>query len=350
MKRKICGVLFVMTFVLTACNIKQEKDCSVSSDVSNNWTGTTNEKAEYGTEYGTENAIYNQEKHFLTMNELVKLCDNEKWEDEIAEKGIDFFSKYSNLEQVTDPNSDTWLYLCDIDYNNKVYELQIYYYPFNTSEKNGHVENEVDFILLQDTETFNSQMLYNCENQEFVNTDINSFLKKEFSIEQYLEFELPEGFSLGDFKLDMNNAYDGCLFIGNYKEKPHGTSVPAANYSAGGIGVCSEDGILIFNNQEIAEVTYFVNHSWKEAEGILLKNANFSAILYEYGFDIFTNEERLEYENEYGVNLTDEDVVTHYWYVFIGREGEKESYLAFFNKDCFTRKEVEQFVSTVRIK
>lgn len=334
MKRKILGIALAMTFALTACGTEQDIDSS-----------TPNSSVE-----SMSSSVEETEKKLLTMEGLIELCNDAKWKDQVEEKGIEFFLQYSNLEQDPEKNSSTWIYLCDLDYNGKEYELQIYYYPEGTPESEGHIANEVDVILLRDTKTRDSQMVYNSESQEYVSTDITSFIQKEYSLEKDLEFEVPEGFSLGEYKMDMNNGYDGCLFVGDYQEKPHGESTAEANYVAGGIGVCDEEGILQFNGQDIQQVMFFVNHGGMVSEGVQLHNEDLSAIMYESEFETFTNTERYEYEQEHGVELSDEDVISYYWYVFMGKEGDTKSYLAFFNKDCFSREDVEQFVASVSVK
>lgn len=282
----------------------------------------------------------------LTMEELIRLCENGGLDQLIREQGLEGFQKYDNMQEVQMDDSLTWRYTCSLPWQDREYMLDIYFWMPGISPQRGHEEYGINGILLTESETGDCQRLYSEDPEYEANADIRSFLEKEYGMEQYMTFELPEGFELGGYQADMA-GFSGSLLTGEQEEVPHGDGAPKSWYAPGGLAVIPREQYLIFENGELSDVAWMFNHSCITSDPIRLDNCELSALLYEIQFDLYTAGELSEYWEENKRELPQEDAVSKYWYVFMGREDSENGYAAFLDKRYFTKDDAVRFASSI---
>lgn len=282
----------------------------------------------------------------LTMEGLIQLCENDGLSRFVKEQGLDGFKKYENLEEVPMDYSLTWMYTGSLPWRDREYILQIYFWMPGISPEKGHEEYEIDAIHLVEPATGDRQLLYSIDSKYEANTDIQSFLEKEYGMEQYMTFDLPDGFELGSFQADMA-GFSGSLLEGDYEEALHSEWAPESWYAPGGMAVFPREQYLSFENGELSDIIWMSNHSWMEAGPIRLDSCEMQALLYEIQFDLFTAADLGEYWEKNGVELSEEEATSKYWYVFMGEEDSENGYAVFLNERYFSKDDVIKFASSI---
>lgn len=287
-----------------------------------------------------------EETEQLTMEDLIRLCEDDGLRRLVNEQGLDFFMQYENLEEAQMEMSLTWMYTCNLPWHDREYILQVYFWMPGISSLMGHEEYEIDAIHLVESKTGDRLLLYSADPKYEVNTGIASFLEKQYGMDQYMTFELPEGFALGGYQADMA-GFSGSLLTGDYEEAAHGDGVPESWYAPGGLVIIPREHYLNFENGELSDVTWLFNHSWMTEGPERLDCCEMPALLYEICFDLYTAGELSEYEEENGKELPQEEVVSKYWYVFMGKEDCENGYAVFLNERYFSRDDVIKFASSI---
>lgn len=297
-----------------------------------------------------EEIVPGNEAQELTMDGLIELCESGGLEQLIQEQGLDGFKKYKNLEEVSmeEYHSLTWMYAGTLAWEDREYILQIYFWMPGISPDSGHKEYEIDAIHLVESETGDRQLLYSEDIKYTANTIIRPFLEKQYGMDQYMTFELPEGYELGTFQADMA-GFSGSLLVGEYEEPKHGEGAPESWYAPGGMAVFQRDMYLNFENGELADVNWMANHSWVNTEPEKLEGCETQALLCEVAFDLFTAAEWGEYWEENGEELSEEEATSKYWYVFMGSEERENGYAIFLNEKCFTKEDAIAFARSIHL-
>lgn len=343
---------------LTACagreNAADAVETTGDNAVQNNGMETGLERAE--PEAGLEMESKAEPETELTMDMLLALYEDGALAEKVDREGLDGFLQYKNLKlaDIRD-ESLTGLYLCSLAYSHidsesgereeREYEFQLYYWKPETAEEYGHKKNEIDDILLVEKETGDAAALYHSDSRYTTTDDLRGFLQKEYGIKQYLTVSLPEGYTLGGYVADMA-YFSGWLLDGNVKEPVHGEWTPACWYAPGGVGR-AENGleVLQFEDGELKDVSFLMNHSAAISEVEMIENCEVSAALVEYEFDLFTASEWEEYLEE-NPGSNEEEAVSRYWYVFMGEEDSAVYYVLFLNEKLFSK---EEAIETARL-
>lgn len=293
--------------------------------------------------------------NLLTLDNLMRMCEKDTWKEDVQTKGLSLFTPYSNIIQneiVGTNESLTNFYYCSLTYNQKKYELQIYYWLPETAQEYGYERNEIDSIGIFDITTGDGQLLYMTpkENGFYPNTDILSFLSKDYGLEQYLTYTLPEGEKLGDFRVGIVDHFDGALFDRTVTDI-HGNSIPTFFNASGGLLVCTTDDVeFIFTDGTITHVQGVqINHMEIIEKGESYRTEDFSVYLVKTAFDLFTASELEEYETVNNVKLTVQDTTSRYWYAYMGKEGSSQKYLAFLNADLYSKADMLNFINQIRL-
>jgi len=301
-----------------------------------------------------EAGIDNREKkNTLTMGQLAELCTADNWAQEIEKKGLKLFSEYDNAKKDKEniEESLTGIYHIALDYNNRKYDLQIYYWLAEAMEKYGS-NGEIDSVLLVEKETGDAQLLYSTDESDGVNRNIDSFLARVYDIRQYLSFTLPEGLSLGKYTADLTDIFSGHTFEEDGTVDFSDGFVSVSKKDIGGIGISlNANNIFEFKDGKVKRVNGIrQNHMGILSEGEKIENDDMAAYLSEYEFDLFTAAEYEEYESRHNVKLSHREATSRYWYAFLANEGEEETYVAYLNADLFSKKEMKEFVKTIHRK
>lgn len=212
----------------------------------------------------------------FAMKDLIVLCNEGRaafkktWDDLIATEG----AAYKNFKHSDEKESLTADYSCSLVYNDKEYELQVYYWKKETAKEYGYEPYELDTVILCEKASGATQMLYSCEPEQYTeNRDIQSFLGQEYDITQYLSVDLPEGVTMGSFRKGINDLWDGCIFEGDFEEPAHGEGCPESWYAPGGVGVleldvpAGESDRALFENDRLQEIVWLLNYAdWTDYE------------------------------------------------------------------------------------
>ncbi|MBO5094617.1 MAG: hypothetical protein J6C33_09695 [Lachnospiraceae bacterium] len=296
----------------------------------------------------------------LTIESLLALYENGGLDRKAEKEGLDGFLQYQNLKRKDSRDMDeslTGLYVCSLPYadtdpesgetREKTYEFQLYYWKPETAEEYGYKKNEIDDILLMETETGDAVGLYHSDSRYTTTDDLRGFLKKEYGIGKYLNVSLPEEYTFGGYEADMA-YFPGWLFEGAAKEPVHGEWTPVCWYAPGGVGR-AENGldVLQFEDGELTDACLLMNHSEAIAGAEKIENCEVSAVLMEYEFDLFTAAEWEEYLKE-NPDSGEVETVSRYWYIFMGKEDCPVYYVLFLREDLFSREEAIETARMVR--
>lgn len=182
----------------------------------------TNPKQELTAEAGTEETQMDTEKlqadtedaqSELTMQALVQAVISEDWNSNQKSGGIDLWRTYGNLgeDEAFHEDSLTGILRGTLTYDDKTYELQVYYWPKDTAGEYGKEADSVEDILLLDVATGDGITLYNDENT-VAEPDIEEFLLRKY--------ELPQELAQGNYNSSKltGNVHVGKLSCGSIFE------------------------------------------------------------------------------------------------------------------------------------
>lgn len=311
----------------------------------------TNPKQELTAEAGTEETQMDTEKlqadtedaqSELTMQALVQAVISEDWNSNQKSGGIDLWRTYGNLgeDEAFHEDSLTGILRGTLTYDDKTYELQVYYWPKDTAGEYGKEADSVEDILLLDVATGDGITLYNDENT-VAEPDIEEFLLRKYELPQelaqgnYNSSKLTGNVTLGNYRVDLFLNFAGSLFENSsYEESAHGDWTPDAWYSLGGVGVCSDAGYADFETFENGKLTaydYTDNHMGCEKLETFT-TGEYSGCLYRYEMDLVTAAET-------DILEAGESGVSDYWVLFFTKGEGEPLYVKFFNCDYYTEEE-----------
>ncbi|MBQ8038597.1 MAG: hypothetical protein IJ274_01750 [Lachnospiraceae bacterium] len=297
-----------------------------------------------------EEAVQFTEAHELTMEELIELSqEGTKTLAEVMqripleEEGM----VYTNLEKDKNDYEGflNWNYFCYLSYEGKDYRLQLSY---------RKEDNSLLGIYLYHPASDDSTSLYTNRPERYtVNNDIQEFLDREYNIEDYFTCTLPKGTRLGNYKIYYNDVFSGCPILGDYEEPAHGDGAPEAWYTPGGVVIGANDennDRMQFENGKVVSVRWWGNHVWIEEDTQeYLEGCDMQAILCEVNFHLFVAAEIEEYMQEHNLSEGDMQVVSKYWYVFMGEEDSEYVYIVYLNQEYFTKEDVIELARSVEI-
>lgn len=283
----------------------------------------------------------------FTIETLISLCQDNHLSQLIQQQGLNGFLIYKNMEHIEEEHSLTWRYTCSLSYQNREYELQIPYWPPKTALSYGHIDYEIDSVVLVELETEDQQLLYSSEPRFTANTDILSFLSKQYHMEQYMTLSIPENYHLGYYKV-IDSILDEWQIITdkeeNYKKIPHGFT-PESWYAPGGIGIFHNMDLLQFENGQLTNISLLGNHYWLSSEPEPIDGCEVSALLVEYTFDLFTAPEWEEYKKEYGETTSPSSC---FWYIFLAKENNPNIYAIFLNQNYFSKEDAIRLAQSIQ--
>ncbi len=199
------------------------------------------------------------------------------------------------------------------------------------------------------------QLLYEADEGFIPNLNIRSFLDREYSLESYVELDLPDTLKVGNFRTDLTIGREGCLFEGDFEEPFHGEETPKDWYAPGGIEFIEQQyfsftGNVIFEDGKLKEVRVLQNHSAFDYDFEFIEGCDMQAVLCEAYFDLFTAAEAEEYMNEYGISEEEFPWHSRYWYVFFAEEDSKYVYMLFLNQEYFDKEDIVELARSVKFR
>ena len=288
------------------------------------------------------------EQQDFTIETLISLCQDNNLSQLINQQGLDGFLIYKNIKPVEVKSSLTWLYACSLSYLDREYELQICYWLPENALSYGHIGYEIDSVTILELETKDRQLLYSSEPRFKANTDILSFLEKQYCMEQYMTLSIPENYHLGRYEASGFLADDWQIITDEtetYKEIPHGDATPEPWYASGGIGIFNHTELLHFENGNLTSFSYLGNHSWISSEPEPVNGCEVPSLLVEFSFDLFTLPQWEDYKLQYGETTSPQ---SHFWYIFLAKENNPTAYVVFLNQTYFTKEDAIRLAQSIQ--
>lgn len=287
----------------------------------------------------------------FTMDMLIAISNGRNYTDAfrgVAEEGSLCYDNFSRSES---EHSLTWSYFWETEYQGKDYRMQVSYWKPETAAEYGEAANALDSIYLMEMLSGDMILLYRAEKGYSIGkTELMEFLGRQYDIEDYMTLELPKGITLGNYQVEINNTFNGCLMYGEDSKTVHGEWCPEAWYALGGVGVMEKniyEPMLTFKDGRLSEVWWPMNHGGVVGDGEFLEGCDMQAILYEAEFDVFTIPEWEEYKAKYP-DAPEEWNWSKYWYVFFGEPDGEMVYTVYLNQENFTKEDVIALARSVR--
>lgn len=209
-------------------------------------------------------------------------------------------------------NSEYGYYYTSVEHNGKAFEL--------------HIGVGSEWAELKNMTTINSIILYSKSDNGYKcnEEDIEEFVNRKDSLDQYLTVDIPDGYKLGTFRCGLEGIYEGCLF---YKEDEKEQFYPEYSNRHGGIFLFSDETeVFKYDGEKLASV-----------KGNTIDNT--------IGF--LTDFENIEIAQcqalLVGVNLHETD----FWHIFIDRYSDDICYMLYFNQDEFTKEQAIEIANSI---
>ncbi len=292
------------------------------------------------------------EAHELTMEELVELCDSGRAIfAEIMSAQVENCI-YSNFVRDEMDDSLTWSYFCTLPYEGKEYRLQVSYWKPENASDYDHSANQLDAVYLTERSSQDSKLLYYAGDSAFTsNLDITTFIGKKYDIGDYLTLELPEGLELGEFVVEYNGLWDGCVFKGDMEEMMHGDWCPESWYAPGGVGVITADADVPrakFTDGQLTAVSWGQNHLEITSDFEYVEGCDMQAVLCEMTFDTFLIPEAEDYKAKHNLTAEEMQYYSSFWYVFFAEEDSDYLYSVCLNKQYYDKEDVIELAKSVK--
>lgn len=372
MKKSLAAILpMIFVLMITGCGNSNsaESPAEIDGQLSKNAEQAGAEEKAVSESADDGAGLEDEAANELTMDALLELYENGGLALKAEEEGLDGFLAYGNMELVSDQEDFlTGLYVCDLVYpyisengtvHDRNYELQLSYWRPETTAEYGHTENEIDNIRLVEKESQDAVLLYAVDEKYAVTKDLAGFLQRDYEMDQYLTFDLPndfdfhltydlpDDFTWGTFQSNLT-FFDGWLLEGEAQEPLHGEGIAKEWYCPGGIGrgeAASE--MLLFESGVLTDVSLMMNHTERLGEPEILEGCEVQALLTEYAFDLFTASDWEEYLSQHP-ETKNAALQSHYWYVFLGKEDSEIYYVLFLNQEYFTKDDAVHMAQSIR--
>lgn len=287
--KKIIGLLGIILICFVGCSENNENDVS-----------GTNSNVGKVTESEFED-VTSMELKKMTLDDVKEISATGKFD-------IDTLLLKYQLEY----NSEDGYYYTPIEHNGKAFEL--------------HIGVGSEWAELKNMTTINSFTLYSKPDSiyECNEEDIEAFINRKDSLEQYLTVDIPNGYKLGTFRCGLEGIYEGCLL---YKKDEKEQFYPEYSDRHGGIFLYSDEAeVFKYEGEELASV-----------KGNTIDNT--------IGF--LTDFENIEIAQcqalLVGVKLHETD----FWHIFIDRDSNNICYMLYFNQDEFTKEQAIEIATSI---
>lgn len=178
---------------------------------------------------------------------------------------------------------------------------------------------------------------------------LEPLLNTKESVDAWLSIELPEGYSVGEYKADLGVAGGALILPQAYEVYEEELAAPPEWYYAGFIGqIPSAADYFEFANSNLVNGQLgWWNHSSSERLGVL--DLDWQALWVQYNHDLYTASTAWDLV-EAGIDIEQIDTTSDYWYFFFAKEGEDTAYYISLSQKLFTKEEAIAIAETVDIK
>lgn len=239
------------------------------------------------------------------------------------------------IEEITDDHKLEGLYFGDIFY--------IYYTGdmWSFDANGGTVWSDMAVPHYEDSVHMISKLIYKDGEITFSKTGgVRLVPEWAYAFENEKTGPLEYGGFTQDFLIYGSGGY--YFYSDNYEEPKHGEGVPQGWLSLGGAGknvYLSAEEItnhVKFEDGRLVECTWVDNHTaTRKIDDFTFDD--YSAVVYQYCFDLYTAPELMEKED-------DSPECSNYWVIFYTKGEGETLYFKFFNCDYFTEEEAKNSV------
>ena len=255
---------------------------------------------------------------------------------------LDFHS-FSNGEEWYFEDRNVLNYYIDFhyDYEGEVYEISASHRLENDALWGVYATRESDGEM---------RWLYRDEDGIDEYSDyLEPLLATKENVGEWLSVELPEGYSLGTYQ--AHRGWAGGALISPQAYELYGDDVfaPEEWYYAGFVGqIPDADEVFGFENGKLVDGAINVwNHSSYEKLDVL--DLDWQALFVHYNHDLYTAAGQAWLEED-GVDISQIDTTSDYWYFFFAKEGEEKAYYLSLSQKFFTKEEAIAIAKTVDIR
>ena len=256
------------------------------------------------------------------------------------------FAKFTNGENLREEATYSLNYYIDFYFTDYEYHAEGEEYRLGVSL--WLEDDSLDAIYITRMSDSDMRWLYSAEEDKYADI-LEEFLATKERIEDWLTVELPKGYTVGTYNANYGYMGGALIYPQVYELYGEEIYVPADWYHAGCISRMPDaieryefvDGKL----QEHRGVPW--NHT--SAEFMEVLELDWQAIFMEVNHDLYTAADMGAME-EAGIDISQVELTSDYWYFFFVKEGEDTSYYLSLAKNCFTKEEAIAIAKTVEIK
>ena len=299
---------------------------------------TKSDQAEQSVLSDSEQELAEQEKEKLgelTLDMVREAAANHTLHE------LDFLN-YSNGEEY-DYGEDALSYHINFyfDYEGERYRLDT-----------SHMKDEfdrLDVVYLWRESDNEVRWIYSYDNGAHnYSENLEPMLATKVSIDDWLTVELPEGYTLGTYNAAYGYMGGALIYPQAYEVYGEDVFAPADWYHAGFVGRLpdAQDHFQFIDGKLQEHHGSMYNHS--EAEFVEVLDLDWQTVLMHYNLDLYTAAGQYELE-ESGIDISQIDVTSDYWYFFFVKEGEDDAYYLSLSSKLFTKEEAIAIAETVDI-
>ncbi len=258
----------------------------------------------------------------------------------------DYFS-FANAEvaDIEEARNNGWLnYYVNfyLSYNGETYRL---------GASHSVADHTLEDMYLTRESDMDGRLIYTTEEGRNVVKDIEEFLNHKKTLADMLTIELPEGYTLSDYKANIGLA--GGVLIGpqaysireELDEDSYG-AIPEWMYSGTISGMNYSEDIFIFEDGKLVETMQFWNHTAEEKVEVL-EGLDMPAVLYRVNHDLYTAAE-MGILMEQGIELTPKEATSDYWYIFFASQEREQAYYLSLDSRQFSKEQAIEIAKTVK--
>ncbi|MBQ8280150.1 MAG: M56 family metallopeptidase [Roseburia sp.] len=256
---------------------------------------------------------------------------------------LDFHSYTNGEEKRFDDGALNYYINFDYEYEGEAYRLGV------SCEKETDKVSDIYITRISDSE---QTWLYTDDlSRGYTNypNDLETFLVTKNSVDDWLSVELPEGYTLGEYQANLGIAGGALISPQAYELYGDDVFAPEDWYYAGFVGqIPNASEYYEFANGKMEEgYVPLWNHSSYEWLGVL--DLDWQAMWVQYNHDLYTAAGQAWLEED-GVDISQIDTTSDYWYFFFAKEGEEKAYYLSLSSKLFTKEEALAIAETVDIK
>ncbi len=277
-----------------------------------------------------------QQAETLTMETILTLFDAGKLGD------MDY-ALYENMEREELPYAlNDYIHL-SVSYQGEEYRVDVSYIADENEEE------YIDAIYLTRLSDKEMCLIYTADEHLHAVYDLKSWLNTKIQISDWFTLELPEGYTLSQYDATIGNAGGALIEPQVYKVlgEDAAEQTPPAWTMSGSVGIIVDaQECFTFEDGQIADVLMMDNHTSQEKIGTLTDLA-MPAALYHVSHDLYTAPELEELESQ-GVDMTQIDTTSEYWYIFFAREHADDAYYIALDEGQFEQEDAIEIARTVQ--